>query len=49
MLFAYLFTTMGIADDYTATITWQKIIYMLIIFAGVSIASRKTLNFRVKA
>jgi len=49
MLFAYLFTTMGIADDYTATITWQKIIYMLIIFAGVYIASRKTLNFRVKA
>lgn len=49
MLFAYLFTAMGIAEDYTATITWTKIIYMLIIFAGVYIASRKTLNFRLKA
>ena len=49
VLFAYLFTAMGIADDYTTTITWQKIFYMLIIFAGVYIASRKTLNFRKKA
>ena len=49
MLFAYLFTAMGIADNYTATITWQKIIYMLVIFIGVYIASRKTLQFRVKA
>ena len=49
MLFAYLFTAMGIADNYTATITWQKIMYMLVIFIGVYIASRKTLQFRVKA
>ncbi|MEN9400972.1 MAG: hypothetical protein RL632_2075 [Bacteroidota bacterium] len=48
MLFAYLFTAMGIADNYTATITWQKIMYMLVIFIGVYIASRKTLQFRMK-
>jgi drug/metabolite transporter (DMT)-like permease len=48
MLFAYLFTAMGIADNYTATITWQKIIYMLVIFVGVYVASRKTLQIRVK-
>jgi drug/metabolite transporter (DMT)-like permease len=49
MLFAYLFTAMGIADNYTATITWQKIMYMLVIFVGVYVASRKTLQFRWKA
>lgn len=48
MLFAYLFTAIGIADNYTATITWQKIIYMLVIFVGVYVASRKTLQFRQK-
>jgi drug/metabolite transporter (DMT)-like permease len=48
MLFAYLFTAMGIADNYTATITWQKIMYMLVIFIGVYVASRKTLQFRMK-
>lgn len=39
IFFAYILAAMGWADDYTDTITWEKIIYMLIIFAGVYITS----------
>jgi drug/metabolite transporter (DMT)-like permease len=39
MFFAYTLSQLGVAEDYTATITWQKIIYMLVIFAGVYITS----------
>lgn len=39
IFFAYILAAIGWADDYTDTITWEKIIYMLIIFAGVYITS----------
>jgi len=39
MLFAVTFSAVGIADDYTGTITWEKIGYMLLIFIGVYITS----------
>ncbi len=39
IFFAYVLSSIGWADDYTDTITWEKIIYMLIIFAGVYITS----------
>lgn len=35
MLFAVLFAFLGIADDYTGTITIEKAMYMLLIFIGV--------------
>ena len=41
MLFAVLFSAIGIAEDYTNTINFNKIIYMLMIFLGVYIISRK--------
>jgi len=39
MLFAFIFNALGIADDYTDTITWEKAAYMLLIFGGVYITS----------
>jgi drug/metabolite transporter (DMT)-like permease len=39
IFFAFVLSAIGWADDYTDTITWEKIIYMLIIFAGVYITS----------
>ena len=39
MFFAFVLSKMGIADDYTNTITFEKIMYMLLIFAGVSLTS----------
>lgn len=39
IFFAYVLAAIGWAEDYTDTITWEKIIYMLIIFAGVYITS----------
>jgi hypothetical protein len=33
--FAFLFAVLGISDDYTNTITWDKLMYMLLIFVGV--------------
>jgi drug/metabolite transporter (DMT)-like permease len=39
VLFAFVFGSMGIADDYTDTITWEKVGYMLIIFSGVYLTS----------
>ncbi len=35
MAFAFLLSTMGLAEDYTNTITLQKVLYMLMIFSGV--------------
>jgi drug/metabolite transporter (DMT)-like permease len=35
MFFAYVLSLIGIAEDYTDTITWEKIGYMLLIFIGV--------------
>lgn len=39
MFFAYSLSAIGIADDYTGTITLEKIFYMIIIFIGVYITS----------
>ena len=39
IFFAYTLASIGFADDYTETITGEKIIYMLVIFAGVYITS----------
>jgi len=41
ILFAVTFAAVGIAEDYTDTITWEKIGYMLIIFVGVFITTRR--------
>jgi hypothetical protein len=40
MAFAYLFLNMGIAEDYTQTITWEKTGYMLAIFLAVYLTSQ---------
>lgn len=44
--FAYLFLYIGISDDYTSSITLQKILYMILIFLGVYLSGRtsKTTN-----
>jgi drug/metabolite transporter (DMT)-like permease len=39
MLFAFLFGIWGLSEDYTDTITLEKIGYMIIIFIGVSLTS----------
>lgn len=39
MFFAFTLNAIGIADDYTGTITVEKLLYMIIIFAGVYITS----------
>jgi len=35
MVFAYVLHAIGAAEDYTGAITWEKIIYMMLIFVGV--------------
>lgn len=35
MFFAYVLHAVGAAEDYTGAITWEKVIYMLLIFVGV--------------
>lgn len=42
ILFAWLFAVLSWSADYTGTITLEKIGYMLVIFAGVYITSRKS-------
>lgn len=39
VFFAFTLNALGIAEDYTGTITLEKILYMLVIFAGVYITS----------
>ena len=39
MLFAVLLSWLELADDYTDTITWEKVGYMLLIFFGVFLTS----------
>jgi len=41
VFFAFVLSAIGIADDYTQTITIPKILYMLLIFIGVYVISRK--------
>ena len=40
ILFAFLFSYIGWSEDYTDTITLQKLVYMLLIFVGVYLTSR---------
>lgn len=40
IFFAVIFAAIGISADYTDTITWEKIAYMLLIFTGVFITTR---------
>jgi drug/metabolite transporter (DMT)-like permease len=42
MGFAFLFLYLGIAEDYTSSITLRKIIYMLLIFLGVFLSGRSS-------
>lgn len=49
MIFAFLFTSIGIAEDYTHTITAEKIGYMLLIFVGVFLTNRASvMNKRIR-
>lgn len=42
IFFAFLFAYFGLSADYTNTITWQKIAYMLLIFGGVWFISKRS-------
>ena len=42
VLFAFLFSYLNWSADYTNTITYEKIVYMLLIFVGVYLTSRTT-------
>ena len=46
ILFAFLFFSIDLSEDYTQTITWEKIGYMLLIFVGVFVTSMS--NYRQK-
>lgn len=48
MFFAFSFSALGIAADYTGTITLEKIAYMLVIFLGVYITSHSAIRSRLK-
>lgn len=39
MFFAYVLNAVGLVEDYTGTITLEKVLYMLLIFLGVYITS----------
>lgn len=41
VFFAFFLSSLGLADDYTQTITIQKIVYMLLIFTGVYTISKR--------
>ena len=41
IFFAFFLSYIGFADDYTDTITWQKGVYMFLIFVGVWLTTRK--------
>ncbi len=42
VFFTFFLASIGMADDYTHTITFSKIIYMLLIFTGVYTISKKS-------
>jgi drug/metabolite transporter (DMT)-like permease len=42
VFFAFFLVSIGMADDYTHTITFSKIMYMLLIFTGVYTISKKS-------
>lgn len=41
IFFAFFLSYVGFAEDYTDTITWQKGVYMLLIFVGVWLTTRR--------
>jgi len=42
VFFAFLFSYLNWSADYTSTITFEKVAYMLLIFVGVYLTSRTT-------
>ncbi|MFT6246473.1 MAG: drug/metabolite transporter (DMT)-like permease [Salibacteraceae bacterium] len=48
MLFAVVLSAVGMAEDYTGTITVEKIMYMLLIFIGVYITSSSSFTKKMK-
>ena len=48
IVFAILFGYLGIADDYTDTITFEKIIYMVLIFIGVYLTGSSSFLAKVR-
>ena len=48
IIFAYTLAAVGFADDYTETITSEKLLYMLIIFIGVYITSSTSFSSKGK-
>ncbi len=48
MLFAVLLSWMELADDYTDTITWEKVGYMFLIFFGVFLTSSSSFLKKAK-
>jgi len=44
MVFTFLFGMWGLSEDYTDTITWEKIGYMFVIFLGVFLTSSASLR-----
>jgi len=44
MVFTFLFGMWGLSEDYTDTITWEKIGYMFVIFVGVFLTSSASLR-----
>ncbi len=47
MLFAVIFSAVGLAEDYTGSITLEKVLYMLIIFIGVYITSSSSFQLKL--
>jgi len=48
IFFAYFLSSIGVADDYTGTFTLEKVLYMLVIFAGVYITSIGTIREKLR-
>jgi drug/metabolite transporter (DMT)-like permease len=48
MVFAVVFSVFGWTEDYTDSITWEKVIYMLLIFMGVYLTSSSSFLQRKK-
>jgi len=46
IVFAYLFSAIGLSEDYTGAITVEKLLYMLIIFCGVYITSSSSMKLK---
>lgn len=49
MFFAYVLHAVGLVEDYTGTITGEKIVYMLLIFSGVYITSSSSFKKKVRS